>query len=236
MTPESKQRIRAQLWAAFITFHVLAVIVMSLPGEGITSKAQWQSENLRSDFAGWANALRKVGIAISDEELAEKARAVAEGYVDARSVLSAPFEPYQQATGARQGWAMFASPQRHPAEVHVDVFERGEWRPLFRPRSAEYSWFTRRLDHHRLRKLSGRFARGFNRGVYDDLARYLADRALHDFPTAERVRVRLYSWDALPPERVRAGEKPVGEYKEPREYTRDEAGNAQLAQRGSKRR
>lgn len=207
--------------AALVLGHVVAVILLSLPGGGITSKAQWKSDNLRSDVAGWGKTLRSAGVDVTDDELAKKTFEVAKSYVDVREVLIAPIRHYPEATGARQGWAMFASPQRHPAEVHVDVFDGQQWQPVFRPRSDEHRWFADRLDHHRLRKLAGRFARGFRRDVYADLATYLGDKALEDFPNASRARVRLYRWDALRPEEVRAGAVPKGKYTELRQFSRE---------------
>ncbi len=210
------------LRALLVLFHCSAVVVLSLPGSSMLDRARWRSENLKSDFAGWSSALSKVGVTIPPEELGVRVRGVAERYLRVRSLLVAPFGHYPRLSGANQGWAMFASPQRHPAEVHVDVLEAGAWRPLFRPRDPAASWQSGPLTHHRMRKLMGRFAREYRDGVFSELAAFLASRAFSDVPAAERVRVRLYRYDSLPPERVQRGERPQGRYAERREWGRAE--------------
>lgn len=223
MISERARKLWPHARAVLVIVHVLAVITLALPGEGILNKSRWQSGNVKSDFAGWAKTLRSLGVDTTPERVAERAHGVAEGYIEARDVFAAPFDHYPQVTGARQGWAMFASPQRHPVELHVDVLVAGTWQPIFRPRSRRYDWMYTQLDHHRLRKLVGRFAREQRRGIFPRLSGYLATRALHDFPDATRARVRLYRYDTLSPERVAAGETPVGRYTESRDLARGDA-------------
>lgn len=213
------RRARPQLWAVFILFHSVAIIMLALPGDALVGRSRWASTNTKSDFAGWSRALNKLGVQNTPEQLGKWVYGVAEGYVRARRAVIGPFERYRDATGSKQGWAMFASPQRHPVEVHVDAFEAGVWRPLYRSRQSE--WMSTQMDHARLRKLVGRFAREYRDNVFDELARFLGRRALADFPNVERVRVRLYRWDSLSADRVRAGEKPSGKYTQAREWTRE---------------
>ena len=47
-------------------------------------------------------------------------------------------------------------------------------------------------------------------GAQPEAARWLATKALREHPGATRVRVRLWRYATLPPERVRAGERPAG--------------------------
>ena len=212
-------RARPHLWAAFILLHCVAIVVLALPGDAVVGRARWASANTKSDFAGWSRALGKVGVEVPPEQLGKRVYGVAEAYVSARSAIIAPFVYYRELAGAKQGWAMFASPQRHPVVVHVDAFEGGAWRPLYRTRAS--AWMSTQMDHARLRKLVGRFAREYRAPVFNDLARFLANRAFADFPNVERVRVRLYRWDSLPADRIRAGEQPTGKYTEIREWRRE---------------
>ncbi len=206
--------------AGFVLFHILAILALSLPGETVVSKRRWKSENVQSDFAGWAGALRSLGIDTTPKGVADRAHSTAEAYVKIRQTFIAPFAAYKEATGSRQGWAMFASPQRHPVEMHIDIRRGDSWSPIFRPRSTEYRWRARELEQHRLRKLVGRFAREFQSSVFTNFATYLTRLALADFPDADGARVRLYRYDALPPERVRKGELPQGKYAERLEVSR----------------
>jgi hypothetical protein len=210
---------RPHLWAAFILFHCVAIVVLALPGDGVVGRARWASTNTKSDFAGWSRTLGKLGVKIPPEQLGKRVYSVAEGYIAARRSIIPPFGYYREATGSKQGWAMFSSPQRHPVEVHVDGLEAGVWRPLYRTRESE--WMSTQMDHARLRKLVGRFARELRENVFSELASFLGRRAFVDFPSIERVRVRLYRWDSLPADRIRAGEKPTGKYTHAREWSRE---------------
>lgn len=219
--PRPTLRARARLlWprarAALIALHVLAIVVLSLPAGNIANPATWESPSLKADFASWAGRLRGLGVDTTPQSFQAAMWRLATRYLSLRGRVVAPFALYGELSGAAQGWAMFASPQRHPAEVHVDIREAGGFRPLFRPRSDEHAWRRQVLDHNRVRKYVGRFARGFDRRDYDQLARWLAVQAARDFPGARQVRVQLYRYSTLGPADVRAGRQPAGTYEEPR--------------------
>lgn len=208
------------LRAALVITHCLAIVLIGLPNGRLLSKAAWETDNLKSDLSGWSRGLGKVGIRTTPEALGARVHSVVEAYVAVISVVSAPFTHYPDIAGTHQGWAMFASPQRHPAEVHVEIMEDGVYRTIYQSRSAEHTWRRSVFDHHRIRKLIGRFAREFRKNVFWELSGWIADRAFEDFPSASRVRVRLYRYDALPPARVAAGERPEGKFAESREIRR----------------
>jgi hypothetical protein len=214
-----KARLR-HLWprvrAGLLALHVLAVVVLSLPAGNIANPATWRTPGMKADLAAWAGRFRSAGLDTTPASFEASLWRLANRYLSLRERVVAPFALYGELSGAAQGWAMFASPQRHPAEVHVDIREAGDFRPLFRPRSDEHAWRRAELDHNRIRKYVGRFARGFERRDYDQLARWLAAQAARDFPAASQVRVRLYRYATLGPEEVRAGQRPTGIYEETR--------------------
>ena len=209
---------RLHLRAAFVAFHVLAIGVGSLPGTSITSRARWRSEGTRADLAGWASRARAAGFRGTDDEIEGRLYDLAVGYSRVRRAGGAPFDAYAGAVGAGQGWTMFASPQRFPAELRVDVLIGGAWRPLYRPRSDVHAWRREIFDHNRMRKFTGRFARGFDPKVYAETARYFARLAARDVPDATKIRVSLYRTESLPPERASLGEQPVGRTTEERVF------------------
>ena len=210
---------RDQLRAVLIAVHVVAVIALAFPSGGsLTNRAAWRSENTQADFAAWTSGLNQVGVAITPKQFEAWLWRLAKGYGAAHSRITRPFRPYARHVGARQPWQMFASPQRHPGELHVDIEERGEWRPLYRSRSREHTWRRRQMDHDRLRKFVGRFARGFIRKHYDALAVWLATEAAREFPESTRVRVRLYRYRSPPPDRARARQRPRGRYEHARYF------------------
>src|SRR5262245_38708599 len=108
MTPNPSSKY-AKVRAALLAFHVIAIVVLSLPGAQVARSNRWQSRLTGQALADWAVQLHKVGISVRAGELGRTAQGVAEGYFALRSVVVAPFEAYSAATKARQGWAMFAS-------------------------------------------------------------------------------------------------------------------------------
>ncbi|MCA9635082.1 MAG: hypothetical protein KC420_03500 [Myxococcales bacterium] len=206
-----------------VGYHVAAIVVLSIPPAGaLNNPAMWRSANTRSDIAGYAAALGQVGVEITPEELGARVRDAAATFGRIRELLAAPFAGYAALVGARQGWAMFASPQRVPAEVHVDLEIGGEWRPLYRPHDDAAAWRRATFEHNRFRKFNGRFARTFIPPHYDGLARWLAREAAAEFPEATAIRVRLYRYRTLPPAEARAGRRPEGRYEHERRFVAEE--------------
>ena len=115
-----------QLRAALIAFHVLMVVVMSLPApDALLSGMGWDSVNTQAEVARWAEGLSRVGAETTPDALGASVRQGAERYRGFHTALTAPFSMYSQLSGARQGWVMFAKPQRHPAELHIDLWDEG---------------------------------------------------------------------------------------------------------------
>lgn len=206
--------------AGLVALHVVSLVVLSLPDEGaVHDTRRWQTENARADLRQMAARLTAWGWPLDEHGLERVLWSAGDAYLQVQKPLAAPFEGYAELTGSRQGWTMFASPQRHPAELHVDVEHGGRWQPLYRPHSAEHAWNRRQLEHNRFRKFLGRFARGFHQQHYDQAARWLATKAAREHPEASRVRVRLLRYATLPPDRVRAGEQPSdGRYEHDRVF------------------
>jgi hypothetical protein len=215
--------------AAFFIYHVMAVVILSLPSAGaLQNRSTWVTRNATADFEAWAGTLRRLGVETDGPRLRERLWGLAGEWAAIQRAIARPFAGYAATVGAEQGWMMFATPQRHPAELHVDLLVvnadgEEEWRPLFRPRSDEFVWMRWLFDHNRARKLMGRFARGMNRPVYDSVARFCGRRALAEFPGARAARVRLYRYATLPPAAVRAGAATRGEYEEERIFRAEEA-------------
>jgi hypothetical protein len=196
---------RPSLRAAFVLFHALTIFVLSLPSGNVPA-ARWRSKGTQADLAEWGQELGAEG------DFAERFRAFAEGYASVRGTIATPFALYADATGARQGWAMFSSPQRHPAELHVDLWRDGSWVPLWRPHDAAAAWNQPFFENHRLRKFQGRFAREWKGQRFAEFADYVGRRALEADPDATRVRVRLFRKKSLPADAVARGERARGNY------------------------
>lgn len=196
--------------AALLAFHVVAVALLAIPGAGLRSTKGLRSRTLQADVADYAARLGMTPAELTGviESVAAKALVVQRGL--------APFELYAQVTGAKQGWAMFASPQRHPSEVHVEGRGAdGRWVFLYRPHDPEATFMGGFMRHNRVRKFTGRFARAARRSNYDGLAAHLARRACMEKEELAEVRVSLWSYPALDRAAVERGERPRGHRERP---------------------
>ena len=231
----------ARLWphlrVLFIAFHAIAVAALSLPSpSSVASRASWNTANNKRAMKIWSERLSWLGYGDPDQFEADL-WAFTQGYVAIRRTFIRPFLRYADLTGAYQGWRMFAIPQRHPAEMHIDIrgpsmdtdggsptssVDQGEpWRPIYRPHSDQYTYWRSQLTHNRLRKTQGRFARSSRVWLYHLVANYLAVRIARDHPDASEIRFRLYRYTTRTPEQVRAGQPKAGRYTDERRYRAD---------------
>ncbi|MEM7156900.1 MAG: hypothetical protein AAF799_28880 [Myxococcota bacterium] len=202
-----------------IALHVASLVVLSLPTPStVHNKARWKTANAQADLEQMAKRLRGWGIDTDRERLTQSLWDLGGAYLKVQRPLVAPFHWYSKHSGSRQGWRMFASPQRHPAELHVDIELDGVWVPIYQPHSDEYDWNRAQFEHNRFRKFLGRFARGFVRTHYDHATRWIATKAAREHPEATRVRIQLYRYATPGPEQVKAGIQPKGRYQHPRRF------------------
>ena len=110
---------------------------------------------------------------------------------------------------------MFAGPHRYPSRLLIDIEETGTWRPVYIKSDPHYAWLSEKLDHYRMRPFIYRLSwYHYTEGNtdFDELADWIARQAAHDFPTAQRVRVRFFAARTRSPEEVLAGAAITGEY------------------------
>ncbi|MEM9493066.1 MAG: hypothetical protein AAGC55_28210, partial [Myxococcota bacterium] len=210
----------AAIWpharALFVAFHVLAVIVLSLPSpHSVANRRTWQTKNHKDSIARWSERLSWLGYD-SPDQFESDLWDLVQGYVKVRETFIAPFQSYARLSCARQGWRMFATPQRHPGELHIDIREGGTWRPIYRPHSDDYDFWADKFTHNRFRKVSGRLSRGVHRSRYNHMTRFLAGKVAQAYPEADKIRFRLYRYKVRDPAAVRAGQDKDGRYEKER--------------------
>lgn len=202
--------------ATLIALHILTVVILSLPSSRqMLQRKVWELPSNQRAFAVMADRLSWLGFD-STEELEQWLWGVAERYVRVRDTVVKPLVLYADLAGARQGWGMFSRPRVEPVELQIDVGERHRFELVYQTGSREHDFLSWQLRQYRMRKVTGRLARHFDSSWYDPLARRIATEAAVHHLEADRVRVRLYQYTTLPPEDVRAGVVPEGEYRERR--------------------
>lgn len=198
-----------QLRAGFVLFHVLMVVVLSLPRPGeLSKKSAWDKPRVQRNFAAGTRLLRGLGLPLEDDTLEALTWDAAQLYLRAQATASKPFARYAHAVGIRQGWRMFLGGSREVAREHIELERSGAWRTLYVRGSREHRWLGRELDYHRFRKICGHAVRG-HEAEWEAFARYLARRAAAEFPDARRLRLRTELYEVPTAAEARAGIRPA---------------------------
>jgi hypothetical protein len=202
----------SRLVYGLVTLHVVAVTLMAIPAPpaGIMNAADWDSPLAHEEFTAWSQTLSLLGFSVSAQDLRETLWHAARSYVDVRARVLAPFQPYYQFCGTRQGWPLFSHPNRFPTRLSIDIREDEQWRTIYEERNSDNVWRNSRLDHEHLR--TAIFSLFDQRREFDEFAQWIARRVRQDFPRADQVRVRLYQFHTLPPDDVRRGRRPSGRF------------------------
>ena len=110
--------------------------------------------------------------------LQQKSRALASDYI----VLA----------GTRQSWRMFSGPPTRSDRLEIAMSdEDGEWTPLFRERSQEFTWKSDRLNHYRWREKVKQFNKGKKRTAFKLFRSDIANEVFDEFGEAQSVRFRV---------------------------------------------
>lgn len=192
--------------AAFVAFHLAAVLLLSFPAPvGGMTEANFALPSTQALFRQVSEGLGAVGVPLSAQRVEELAWRWGRGFMAARAQVLRPFTPYAQWTGARQGWRMFWSVNRRPAVVVVEVEEGGVWTTLYRARDPEHRFLARKLDNERFRAVTNPFAWLRDRPAWRHFARWVAVQVAQERPEATRARVLLEQRPTPSPEELRAG-------------------------------
>ena len=199
----------AQLRAAFVAFHVLAVVGGSVPAPvGGLNRSAWSDPTVAAELEGWRARLGAVGLEMDKATYEDRLFVFARGLLRVRAAALAPFQPYYRYLGVEQGWRMFVAPQTHPARLQVEVREGGAWRTVYLQPDPERAWLAHRLEGGRFRSALFRYAWKHYRRQHRQLVRWLARQAEGDFPGADAVRVSWVRGRTPSPAEARAGARP----------------------------
>ncbi len=200
----------AHLRGLLVALHVLAVTLAALPSpEGGMNRGAWTDPTVQAEFAAWRGRLAALGIELSAEELEDRLWTLAQGWMAARKASLAPFAPYYRHMGTAQPWRMFVAPHTHPSRLHIELLEGEEWRTLYIARDPRHRWKAELLDHDRMRSALFRYAWPGYRRSWEELGRWLADRAAEEFPAGARLRLFFTRARTPSPEEARRGVRPA---------------------------
>ncbi len=203
-------RVFRQARALFVLFHLLAVGILSFPAPvGAMNRAAFEHPATQAAFDEYAALLRSLGVEMDRERLSAILWEGGTRVLAVREVLVAPFQPYAEAVGARQGWRMFHAVHRDPSWLVVELREERGWRVIYEARSATATWRRHQLDQERLRALTSVWSWREGRSSYRAFGAWLARRAAEDFPDALGLRIALLQRPIPTPAQRRRGELAV---------------------------
>lgn len=204
-----------QIRAALVALHVVGVILMATPSASAGLKRSlWKDPTVQQELAAWHERFAAMGASWTRAEMEDRLWEFAVGWEETRSLLVKPWKPYGTYLGASQSWRMFVAPHRFPTRMSIDLEEGGVWRELFEERSPEHQWRREIFDHDRMRSAIFRFGWPQYKKSWEGFARWVARLAADEFPSATRLRARMFKYKTLPPERARAGEDPEGTWQQ----------------------
>lgn len=217
-----------QLRALFVIFHVLAITLLSIPAPvGGMNEDAFKHPATQASFQSYARALRGLGLDVDVAELESMLWTAGTGYMKTRKAIVAPFVPYLETVGARQGWRMFHSVNREPAWLVVEIhtardLNDGPWQRIYESRSAEHTWRRRQLDQERTRALMSNWSWMSSKKSYLQFGTWLAEQAAADFPQAAWMRTTMEQRVLPGPEALREQGLPAPTVRWERRYRLDE--------------
>ena len=200
---EPPSGLRHRLTVAFVLFHALAIVVLSVPSpRGARQDGTWADRNLREQVLGWVAPFRSLLGGRSDAEVLALVRGLASDVLDVRDVLVAPFQPYVQLVGAHQGWQMFGSLNSHPARLRIRIAsgEHGPWKDIYLARDPNLAWRQALMDEERTRALVNNWSWGREKPDYQRFTRRWAALVAEDYPDAAVVEFAMMRYTVPEPE------------------------------------
>jgi hypothetical protein len=179
------------LRAAFVLFHVVAITVMSIPAPvGGMNEAEWSTSAGKREIHRWGEAVRGVGLDVSDQALRDFVWNAGNAWLSFRNDAVAPFRPYLVYTGSRQSWRMFSMVAHEQGRLAISLDRGNGPEPLFVTYEHE-AWRRRELRQERTRTILGDFYGRKSKRVWPGFVDRLADWAREDFPDGRTLEVEI---------------------------------------------
>lgn len=224
--PGPLARLWPRLWphlrAAVVAFHLLAVTLDALPSPASgMSRSAWKDPTVQGEFRRWAGFL-----GVDQKELESRLWDFAQGFVQTRQTVMAPFNPWLQATGTWQAWQMFVAPHRFPTRMQLQILPAdapgadrasppdAAWQTVFEERSPDHDWQAARFDTERLRASIFRWGWPNYQNAWKAACKqFTAELAAeHTDPPIRAVRCRMFKQESPSPEQIRSGTIPEGRW------------------------
>lgn len=202
-----------QVRTALVLLHLVAVTLCAFPSIGAAgmNRSGWKQPTVQGEFRAWSDRLGGLGIAITPDELEERAWGFASAFESARRTVLAPFAPYYTYAGTYQSWKMFVAPHRYPTRVEIAVDRGDGFEVLYLARDPERAWHAEWFDHDRFRAALFRMGWPQYKPLRRHFLEWVAERVAAEVPDARRVRVAFLRTETPTPAETAAGVEPAVE-------------------------
>ncbi len=208
-------RLLRQFRAIFVAFHIVAVCLSAAPAPGAgMNRAAWSDPTVQREFNAWADRLGQ-----DPDSFQDRIWAAAVRFVELRRAVLKPFVPYLRTTGTEQSWQMFVAPHRWPTRLQIQVSRdprpalSSEWETLFEERSDTATWKAEFFERERMRATVFRWGWPTYAEAYKRGCNALAQLIFEEMPEILTVRCRFSRVQSPGPAKLRAGDKPVVEWR-----------------------
>jgi hypothetical protein len=198
------------LRAALIAFHVVGMVLAASPApRGEASRARtYALPSVVDELQGWSARLRDFGVEATPEQLAMTLRSASKQWLGVREAVLRPWFFVQRHTGTRQGWNMFAAPDRYPPTFRLEVDRGAGFEAIYDVDDDTRRWRSSLLHHHRVRRTMNIRSAKWNEPIAFAFCDRLAARAFDDFADARAARCVFEQLASVTPEEMRAGTRP----------------------------
>jgi hypothetical protein len=180
--------VREHVRAALIAFALLVHGIAASPLPKSVRRAQFDTPIAQEEIGRWVHLLTSVGIVTTHAEIAEASITYGTALADLRTTLLGPFRPWFRISGTGQAWGLFTFPDTFPHQLTVEIERGGTWERIFAGLDDDATWMRTTLAYRRVRGVYDGNTRKPAKS-YDNLANWLAARALADFPDATAARI-----------------------------------------------
>lgn len=199
--PPRVKKLLPHLVAAFLVFHVTAMLIEVIPDlrMGLDRKA-WKEPRVAHELQRWADRVH-----MQRDDLEEILFFLGSAINDTRQALRTPFKPYLRVSGQKQAWAMFVAGSRFRDRFQIRGRSCGakdpscDWEILYFRNEPEHVWMKGVLENARVRSATFRWGWPQGQKSYQRGCRAIAWRAFHERDDLKLVECRFEQTEAPDP-------------------------------------
>ncbi len=181
---------RREVRAALLLVVVAVNLFAAAPLPKSVKRSQYDTPMAKEELGRWVELLAGIGVDVTPEQLIDASYRSGTALAGFRRAVMSPFDSFFRVTGTGQGWGLFTYPDSFPHRLTVWVRDSKEanFQEVFAGLHPVHRWNREIFAYRRVRGVydSQTSKPGSS---YDAFARWVADRAFADFPSAEQVRV-----------------------------------------------